>query len=767
MAETIQRSFTAGEISPSLQSRADLSKYTNGLSLCENFIVRSQGGVYSRPGMRFIGEVDDSSKRTRLIPFQFNTEETYILVFEDLKMSVIRNGAFILDGASRFELVTPYTESQLPRLGFTQSADVMTLVHHDHNPANLSRLDHDNWTLADINYAPTIDPPEFSTGATVKAISNITKANPAVVTATGHGFVNGNLISIKDVLGMTEVNDRDFSIVIVDNDKFELVGEDSTSYSFYTSGGDASRQNGITTVGSGEGDYDKTYTYVVTAVDLNGVESLVSASTSLTVKSLSTTAGIRLQWEAVTGADYYRVYKDPSNNTAIFGWIGDSRNVTFDDFNIAPLTSDSPPTDRQPFSDANAKPASVTYYQQRQIFANTLDQPQTVFTTQTNNFKSMRVSSPTKSDDAVTFTVSSQQVNEIRHIISIESLILLTSGGEFRMTEGQNQVLTPSTIGVRPQSYNGSSHVPPVIIDDTAVYVQEKGTKLRDLNFNGDKYAGNDLSIMSEHLFKGFTIVEMAYADEPYGVIWCVRNDGVLLGLTYQREHQVWAWHHHTTDGEYESIASIAEDGRDAVYVVVNRTIDGSTARYVERIEPRFDDTAADVFAVDSGLSYNGAPVTNFAGLDHLEGKAVDVLADGVVIKNMTVVDGSVTLSRAASKVHIGLPYIPVIETLDVDAGSMVETLKAKQVSVSQVTIETLESRGGWVGGVTDDGSYDMFEIKPRYDSDGYDPMDLRSLKEEVSIDPGWPQGGKIRIEQRDPLPLTITSIIPELDISG
>jgi hypothetical protein len=335
------------------------------------------------------------------------------------------------------------------------------------------------------------------------------------------------------------------------------------------------------------------------------------------------------------------------------------------------------------------------------------------------------------------------------------------------MTEGQDQVLTPSTVGVRPQSYNGASYVPPVIIDDTAVYVQEKGTKLRDLNFNGDKYAGNDLSIMSEHLFKNHTVVEMTYADEPYGVIWCVRDDGVLLGLTYQREHQVWAWHQHTTEGTYESIATITEDGRDAVYVVVNRTINGLAVRYVERIEPRFDDESANVFAVDSGLSYDGVPVTTFSGLDHLEGKTVEILADGIVVKGKVVTGGSVTLDRAASKVHIGLSYLPVIETLDIDAQSMVETLKAKTISVSQVTIETLDSRGGWVGGILDDGTYEMAEIKPRFDTDGYGAIALKSFKAEVNILPGWPQGGKIRIEQRDPLPLTITSIIPELDISG
>tara|TARA_R110000744_G_scaffold380326_3_gene500755 strand:+ start:19041 stop:21344 length:2304 start_codon:yes stop_codon:yes gene_type:complete len=767
MAETIKRSFTAGEISPSLQSRADLSKYTNGLALCENFIVRSQGGVYSRPGMRFIGEVDNSTKRARLIPFQFNTEQTYILVFEHLKMSVIKDGAYVLNGASRFELVTPYTEAQLSRIGFTQSADVMTLVHHDHDPANLSRLDHDNWTLVDINYAPTVTPPVFSVPPTVKNISHVTNANPARVTATGHGFTTGNLVTIDGVGGMTELNGRDFTITVITVNSFELIGEDSGTHTAYTTGGTATRQNGITTVGQGPGDFDKTYVYVITAVDVDGVESLISSSVNLTTKSLSSTAGIRLQWGIVADAEYYRVYKDPSNNTAIYGWIGDSKNVTFDDFNVAPLTSDAPPNDRQPFTDVNSKPSVVTYYQQRQIFANTLAEPQTVFTTQTNNFKSLRVSSPTKADDGVTFTVASRQVNEIRHLISLDALVLLTSGGEFRMTEGQDQVLTPSTIGVRPQSYNGASFVPPVIIDNTAVYVQEKGTKLRDLNFNGDVYAGNDLSIMAEHLFKGHNIIEMTYADEPYGVIWCVRDDGVLLGLTYQREHQVWAWHRHTTDGSYESIATVTEDGRDAVYVTVNRTINGATRRYVERIEPRFDDESANVFAVDSGLSYNGTPVTMFAGLDHLEGKTVVILADGIVIKNKVVTGGAVTLSRAASKVHIGLPYTPVIETLDIDSGSMIETLKAKQISVSLVTIETLDSRGGWVGGILDDGSYEMAEIKPRFDTDGYNAINLKSSKSEVSILPGWPQGGKIRIEQRDPLPLTITSIIPELDISG
>jgi hypothetical protein len=771
--QTIQRSFTSGEIAPSLQSRADIVKYSTGLNLCENFFVRAQGGVYSRPGFKFIGESDDHSKVGKLIPFSFSTEQTYILHFEHLKMRVIKNGGYVLDGAgpALFELVTPYTEVQLSRLGFTQSADVMTIVHPDHDPANLNRLADDNWTLTDIDYSSSVTAPAFS-GATVKVITGISQANPAVVTAVGHGFVTGNLTTIENVVGMVEVNDRLFRITVVDADHIELDGEDSTGHTAYTSGGTATRENSATTVGSGFGDFEKTYTYVVTAVDESGIESLASSAASVITDSLSVTGGVRIEWGAVSGADYYRIYKDPSNNTDVYGWIGDSSNNSFDDYNIAPITSDAPPEDRQSFAGADNKPAAVNYYQQRQIFANTNNEPQATYTTQVNNFNSLRTSKPARDDDAVTFTIAAQQVNEIRHIISLDSLILLTSGGEWLVSEGQDRVLTPSTIGVRPQSYNGASWVKPVIINSTVLYLQEKGARIRDLGyeFSNDKYTGNDLSLMSEHLFEDHEVIEMAYSNEPYGILWCVRNDGVLLGLTYQREHQVWGWHHHVTDGEFESIATISEDGRDALYAIVKRTIDGNTVRYVERLEKRESKVAEDAFYVDSGLSYNGSPATVISGLDHLEGEAVAVLADGYVVEGKTVSGGSITLDREASKVHVGLPYTPVIEMLDIDIASPSDSLKARSVSVSKVFIEVEGTRGGFVGPRQDatSGQDVIFhEIKPRFEADAYDAIALRTYKQEVVIEPLWSKGGGVRIEQRAPLPMAILSVIPSVDVGG
>lgn len=768
MAEIVQRSFTSGEIAPSLRSRVDINKYQSGLALCENFIVRVQGGAYSRPGTRFIDEIGDSSKKSRILPFSFNTEQTYILVFEDLKLRFMKDGAYILNGGSPYEIATPYTEAQLSRLNITQDADVLTIVHPSHDPANLSRIADTNWTLTDIDYAPTVTPPVWASSVVLN-ITNITQADPAVVTvASTAALVNGNTADIADVLGMTEINGLSPLITIINSTTFSLDDVDSTGFTAYSSGGTATVGN-ITTEGSGAGTYHKTYIYIVTAVDGNGVESLESTTVSITTPSLTVTAGIRLNWNAVSGASYYRIYKDPSNNTDVFGWIGDSKTTLFVDFNIAPITSDSPPLDRQPFAAADDKPAAVSYYQQRQIFANTNNEPQVMFTTQTGNYSSLRKSSPSRDDDAITQTIKANQVNEIRHIVSLDAMILLTSGGEWKASEGQDQVLTPSTLGFRPQSFNGSSWVPPVIINNTVLYVQTSGTRIRDLGyqFSADKFEGDDLSIMSEHLFENHTIVDMAFSADPYGILWCVRDDGILLGLTYQRQQQVWGWHQHDFGGIVESVAVIKEDNRDALYMIVQRTINSATVRYIERMEIRDTSSADNAFCVDSGLSYNGAPTTAISGLNHLEGEAVAVLADGNEVTGLTVSGGAITLPRAASVVHVGLAYTPAIELLDIDSPGQT-TLKGREVSVSQVVIEVEKSRGGFIGPKLDaGGTGQMLEIKPRFDSDGYDAIALKTFKEEINIDPQWQKGGGVRIEQRSPLPLAILSVIPRVDISG
>ena len=478
---------------------------------------------------------------------------------------------------------------------------------------------------------------------------------------------------------------------------------------------------------------------------------------------MSVTAGVQISWTAVADAEYYTVYKDPSDGSELYGYIGETNTLLFVDYNIAPYSSLAPPNESTPISTAGDYVGCVGYYQQRKLFANTDNLPQTFWTSQTGIFNSLRSSRPVRDDDGIVFSINSRQVNEIRHIVSMEDLILLTSGAEYRVTEGQDFVLTPSTVGARPQSYTGSSKVRPAVINESVVFVQDKSNKVRDLNYSIDsaRYTGNDLSIMAEHLFLNRTIVDMDYAKDPYGILWCVMSDGALLGLTYQREHEVWAWHKHETEGFFESVAVIAEGDRDATYFVVRRNINGNDVRYVERLEPRYLDSAESPFFVDSGLTYEGAATDTISGLDHLEGEELAVLADGNVVKGLTVSGGSITLPRAASVVHAGLGYTCDIYTLPLDSNEQPTQMRKR--NVAEVAINVQESRGGFVGPDFDN----LIEIKPRFDSDGYDPIALKTFEERVNIQPDWNDNGQIAIRQSDPLPLSILTVTPEFDVGG
>jgi acyl dehydratase len=485
---------------------------------------------------------------------------------------------------------------------------------------------------------------------------------------------------------------------------------------------------------------------------------------------MTTTYGSKITWTAVAGAEYYRVYRDPSNGTGIYAWVGDTQNEVFEDYNVSPDTSDAPPSEYEPFSGTDDKPSSVGYFQQREVFANTNNAPQSIFMTQLSNYNSMRFSRPARTDDAIFFTIKSLQVNEIRHIVGLDSLIFLTSGAVWKLTEGQDRILTPLSIGLRVQNYWGCSWTKPVVIGDSIVFVQEKGTKIRDLSYEfvDDKYRGSDLSILAQHLFDGYTVDEMAYADEPFSVLWSVRSDGTLLGLTYHKEQNVVAWHQHeSASGVFESVATISEDGRDAAYFIVKRVVDGSTVRYIERMQERVTSSAADVWCVDSGLQYSGSAATTITGLDHLEGEEVVAVADGNVVTGLTVSSGEIELTKAAEKVTVGLAYTPTIELLELDTGSITGP-RGRKASVNNVMVEFKDSRGGWVGTVDDQGNPGTLqEIPARYVSDGYDPLSLKSFKQDVTVPGTWERGLQVRIEQRVPMPMSILAVIPDVEFSS
>ena len=250
-------------------------------------------------------------------------------------------------------------------------------------------------------------------------------------------------------------------------------------------------------------------------------------------------------------------------------------------------------------------PGAVSYFEQRKCFAGSTDHPAQIWMTKSGTENNMSYSLPVRDDDRISFQVAAREANTIRHIVPLTQLLLLTSSAEWRVSSTNSDVLTPSTISVRPQSYIGASNVQPSIINNTLVYCAARGGHVRECGYNwqAQGFITGDLSLRAAHLFDNLQIMDMCYSKSPQPLLWFVSSNGNLLGLTYIPEQSVGAWHHHDTDGQFETCTVVPEGDNDILYVIVKRTLpSGSVVRYVERMQSRVFATQSDAFFVDSGI---------------------------------------------------------------------------------------------------------------------------------------------------------------------
>lgn len=820
----IQPSFTSGELAPSLYGRIDLAKYQTGLKTCKNFIVRQYGGVSNRPGTTLVNEVKDSSKKVRLIPFQFNMVQTYILEFGHLYMRVHKDGASVYSGASPVEIVTPWEEADLPRLSYTQSADVLTVCHPDFAPRQITRTSHTAWTIATFDN-------KFGPFQEVNATESVTLVSSAV---TGTVTITAN----TDIFSAASVGDLLY---------IEAMPSSATpawEVAKVTSNGDI--------VAAG-GRY-----YKAVSPDVPGVFRITGTTRPTHLEGNA--------WDG-TGLLGAETYREPGTSSNVDAYVGVEWEYLHSGHGIVKITGytstkvvtatvvkrlpDSVLTDATykwafgAWSATEGYPSATGYHGQRQVFGGTSEQPQTVWMSSVGGYNNFGTSIPVLDDEAITFTLASREVNEIRHFLPLSELILLTSGGEWLIKGDQSGNVLPSTVNAKAQGYGGSSYIPPIVVGSTALYVQDKGSQVRALgySFEQDAFIGNDLTVLSNHFFRGRTLTDWAYQKIPFSTAWVIRDDGKLLGLTYLREQEVIGWHQHGTDGLFESVASISENNEDAVYFVVNRTIDGSTKRYIERMDNRFYDDVKDMRFLDCALHYDGRNTTAttmtlsggtlwdhtetltitasastfaagdvgdsimyeaddityrltitaytsgtvvsaipnrvipaeyrsartdwvfgrnvFAGIDHLEGKTVAILADGSVLAQQVVESGTVTLDRAYGRVHIGLPYDCDFETLPLSVQG--QNIRDKMKVIPKVTLLCEESRGVFAG----PDANNLFEYKQRATETYDEAITPATGLFEINTAATWDKNGVVFVRQSDPLPLTILAVIPDVTLGG
>lgn len=398
-------------------------------------------------------------------------------------------------------------------------------------------------------------------------------------------------------------------------------------------------------------------------------------------------------------------------------------------------------------------PGAVTLYQQRLVLAGSPQYPQTIWWSETGVYLSFELG--TDDDDAISFTLSSDQLNPIVHLAQMNTLIALTYGGEFTITAGSDAAITPTNISVKNPSPYGCNSIRPVRVGTEIMFIQRAGKKLYAVAYDPDSYvsySANDLTVLAEHIIAG-GVLDMAYQQQPDAFVWLIRADGVLVTMGIDRAQDVVAWSRQITDGVFESVASIPSESDDVIYVLVRREVNGQTVRCVEV----FDSTLNTDSAV-TGSSSEGA--TTWTGLSHLNGKTVDVVADGSVMPQATVTDGQITLSRKAKKIEVGLHYETTIQTLTPEISTTEGTTQNARKRTSEVTLRFLETTGAECNGQVlpfrTFGPKILNQPAPLFTGDHY----FGKL--------GWERGeDTLIIQQRQPLPFHLLAIIFTFSSNG
>ena len=517
-----------------------------------------------------------------------------------------------------------------------------------------------------------------------------------------------------------------------------------------------------------------TLRYVVTAVDGDGVESLPSAVGEVKGKyPTDWVVGnhVTVTWPAVSGAAEYNIYRE---SAGYYGFIGVASSTSFDDQNFEPDTSITPKEDWNPFANGN-NPATVTIHQQRLVLAGTKDSPASFYMSRTGDFESFRKSYPLQDDDPVEYMLASGSIDDIKWVASFGELLVGTSGAEYGVSSS-GAAITPSDVQIKTESYWGSANLQPMIIGNSILHCQRAGAHIRDLYYSweSDGYAGNDLSLLAPQLVETHRIRQWAFQQAPGSCVWAVRDDGVLLCLTYMQEQKVYAWSRHSTEGEVLSAVSLCGEQEDILMLVVKRVVNGQVRYFLERMAGRFKATDAieDAFFVDCGKTIVGGEATKvFSGFEHLEGQEVVVLADGAPEEGHVVQGGKIELYYPARKVSAGLNYTSVLAPMPVETDGQNGSTLGKRRSYGKVVLRLYRTVGGRyaasrVGDIFDVNAwkgrqFDDLPFLPEYFGEAVQPF---SGDMALTLEAGQDEDTIIWIKQDRPQPFRLVAIGADID---
>ncbi len=485
--------------------------------------------------------------------------------------------------AAYVQTVSALTAARLATLRYSQSGDVLTITHDEVPPFKITRVAEDNWTVGNITFAPSISRPfDGALTGTAGAVTTRYRVT-AVQTDSNEESFAGYMASYTATLDLLGTNSP---WRVTKAGHGHATGDEVV---VFASPGPASGHTYVITV-TGVNTYtlDGTNDNGIAASYINTQTVALTTITTHTKAAPTTGTPITISWTAVDGASTYNIYREING---VFGYVGTAISVSFVDLGYSVDPLDTPPVPLDYFNAAGKYPKACGYYQQRRVLGGPTGDPEEVRASRTGLFDNFTRSNPTQADDSIRWITVSEKLNAVRHFADMGKLLMFTQGAVFSAEGDDSGTLTPTAINPRKRADHGVGDIPPIPAGSVVLYVQTSGKIVREIEPNGlDRYATRDLTSFVKHLFESYGITAWAYAEEPFGILWAVRADGTLLGLTYLKEHAVDGWHHHDTgDGdEFLDVSTIPENNETATYVLVRRyDCNGHTRVYCERMASR------------------------------------------------------------------------------------------------------------------------------------------------------------------------------------
>lgn len=420
-------------------------------------------------------------------------------------------------------------------------------------------------------------------------------------------------------------------------------------------------------------------------------------------------------------------------------------------------------------------PGVVEFHQQRSVWAGQAISPTLLQFSQTalpGSFIPFNNDGDIADDNSFDYEIESGKQNTVVWLKSTKTLMIGTIGAEFQMTGNDNGVLTPDSPSATQESVHGSAAVDPTFVANEVIFLQRAKRKLRALAFDfvKDGYEADDITVFGEHLTQT-GLVDLAYQQEPNSIIWAVRTDGLLIAFTYDKKQAVVGGSRHPVGGtdalvKHAAVIPSSSTLQDEVWIVVSRTINSATYISVEYGEKEFDhDTPqTDGYFVDCGITYNSVPTSTITGLSHLEGEVVSILADGAAHPDRTVASGQITLQSNSSIVHVGLAYRSLLRSLKIGQADASGSTIGRKQRIHTVTLDVLRSMGMKLARPDDATEY-PYNARNFSDALGVAPV-LRSGIYDSPFASQWSRSARFDVIQDLPLPLTIVSATPRLDVN-